>query len=152
MVFQTSNTNSDLGFANGLAIIPPSLVDLKLHYPGVVPRNHDFSPPRIPKTAGCDLLSSKLSELSQQLTKLDLSGVLDYKDLFNTTTTWPHLQSLEVGFDGCTPSGDWLVEEDPVEPEYPDAEPYDDAVEYHIEPEYIEDEVPARTGLSLIHI
>lgn len=56
--------------------------------------------------------------LSQQLISLDLTAVLS-DDFFSLaeSRSWPYLQRLEISLNPCTPSGDWIIERDPLDSE-----------------------------------
>ncbi|KAL1305538.1 hypothetical protein AAFC00_007148 [Neodothiora populina] len=119
-----------------LTLQSKTLVNMRLHYPGVVPENQHFSPPVIPKTDGVDSFSASMHAFSQQLESLSITAVLS-TDFYCPPTTdqealslWPNLQTLDLHIWSCTPSGEWIIERDPTEPASeenvdPDAEAYE---------------------------
>ncbi|KAF7548925.1 hypothetical protein G7Z17_g6734 [Cylindrodendrum hubeiense] len=89
----------------------PELKRADLHFFLRRYRDESISPPILHNPGIPDPLSSAICELSQNLVKLDITGVFDMSLLRPlqglSETSWPRLRFFDVDFHATTPSGDW---------------------------------------------
>ncbi|OQE06141.1 hypothetical protein PENVUL_c019G03325 [Penicillium vulpinum] len=111
-------------FALSIDETPKSLQSLIL-----VPHKTLFQNTNLPTISGRgkDSLSLALSNMSQQLQYMELDTLMVGPELFWPPTKvgqlcWPKLTTFKLSYTSATPSGDWLLEEDPRWKEFESSE------------------------------
>ncbi|KAM5350393.1 hypothetical protein ACJ41O_006898 [Fusarium nematophilum] len=101
------------GFAEGILALPESITYFELQYSLDVPKDHSVQPPSIVPPGQTDNLSEALCKFSQRehLKRFRANGSFDADILWcpDSESSWPGMESYEIGFLPVTPSGKWLA-------------------------------------------
>jgi hypothetical protein len=138
-------------FTNSILFWPSSVREFWLEFPHRPLQNERLVPENVLNGADFDLFSARLRDLSQQLTKINLTAMIG-RELFwpleaeNSTSLpyWPNLIEYSLGLSGITPAGTWLFEENPAEK---DDEPYIIEDSWQDLPEHLQPPVEDRNAV-----